>query len=124
MRVHNVHHNADATAVSKAVAEVDGVSDVVTKQVYASKKECEYAKKLDMLTSARGAERILRWTPQCAIALTVNGVHVANYMADFYVEYADGRREYHETKGYWTPESKLKMRLFQALYPEKKVVIV
>jgi hypothetical protein len=51
--------------------------------------------------------------------LTVNGVFVGRYVADFEVLRADGEIQVVECKGFKTPTYKLKKRLFEALYPHR-----
>ena len=92
--------------------------------IYHSKMEADYAKQLDLLMHAQGPGRVVRWYRQVAVALAINGHHICNYVVDFYVETADGRREYHEVKGATTPEARIKMRMFEVLYPEKKLLVV
>jgi hypothetical protein len=48
----------------------------------------------------------------------INGVHITNYIADFYVEDNEGHWAVHETKGFVTDLYRIKKRLFEALYPE------
>lgn len=54
----------------------------------------------------------------------VNTVEVCEYRADFLVTLVDGSEELVEVKGYETREWKLKRRLLQALYPERRLVVV
>lgn len=54
-----VPSSVDAAQVERVVNEVDGVSDVVTKEVYASKKEAHACRNLDRkLDQATGRQRI------------------------------------------------------------------
>lgn len=86
-------------------------------RTYHSKKEAEYAMQLDMLLNARvDAERVVSWVPQVTYHLVVNGVKIADYRLDFKVEYADGRIEYVDVKGYLTDEYKIKKKLMKALF--------
>lgn len=52
--------------------------------------------------------------------LVVNGRHVCDYVADFYVP---EENTVYETKGMFTDESKLKLRLTQALYDARIIVV-
>lgn len=58
------------------------------------------------------------------LPLVVDGTLIGHYVADFAVRYADGRETLIEVKGVWTPEAKLKHKLFKALYPDKALEIV
>lgn len=53
------------------------------------------------------------------IPLVVNDYVVCDYYIDFVVYHLDGLTEYIETKGYSTPQWKLKWKLFCALYEDK-----
>lgn len=64
---------------------------------------------------ARGREKVDSWERQIPFRLEVNGVLICKYVVDFHVHYADGRHELVEVKGYWTPEAKLKRKLFEAV---------
>jgi len=76
---------------------------------------------------ARGKDKVDSWERQIPIKLTVNGQLICTYKVDFLVRYTDGRREMVEVKGYWTPEAKLKLKLFRATFlldhPEINYVI-
>lgn len=85
-----------------------------------SKLEAGYAIYLDQCKE-RG--EIQEWRKQITKHLDVNGKHVCDYRLDFEVEYSDGRIEYVEVKGFWTPEARIKVKLFEAIYGvEIKVV--
>ena len=90
-------------------------------QTYASKLEANYAKELNLRAKAHD---IKEWERQYKLPLVVNGVRIANYFVDFRVVTADGRVEFHETKGYWTSTSRLKHKLAVALYPEYTFVVI
>ena len=108
----------------------DGVSKYHAKRTvyngvrYDSKREAQYAATLDQLMRAKGPERVAHWIPQSPWPLVVNGVQVGKLVLDFEVYYADGRWALHEVKGVETPLYKFKMKCFQALYPNHKVVII
>lgn len=42
-----------------------------------------------------------------------------NYVADFEVEYSDGRVEIWDAKGMPTPDAKIKRKMFDFIYPDK-----
>jgi predicted nuclease of restriction endonuclease-like RecB superfamily len=65
---------------------------------------------------ARGPERVDSWERQIPFPLIVNDRKICVYVCDFLVRYADGRRELVEVKGFWTPEAKLKRKLFVATF--------
>lgn len=94
---------------------------------YASALEARHADKLQALTKARDPkERVVRWKEQSRIPFLVGDPPklVCTYVCDFEVEFADGRTEFHEVKGFETPEWKLKKKLFEALYPDRKLVVI
>ena len=60
--------------------------------------------------------------PECGKKLmSVRGI---SYIADFRVEYDDGRIEIEDVKGVETEAFKLKRKLFEAAYPDLTLVIV
>lgn len=63
---------------------------------YASKKEAEYARRLDLLVKAG---QVRAWKAQPRYPLRVDGTLVSTYVADFLVEYADGAVEVVDVKG-------------------------
>ena len=83
---------------------------------------------------------VLRWERQVKFDLYALGRHrgkldgfeydywteekVGTYTIDFKVEYTDGRIEYLEVKGMWTPLAKLKWKIFRANHPELTVRII
>lgn len=73
---------------------------------------------------ARGKEKIENWDRQVPFKLIVNGELICTYKCDFMIWYADGRKELVEVKGYWTPEAKLKLKLFQVLYLKEHPEII
>ena len=82
-------------------------------RLYHSKKEAEYAIILDDMVKHK---EITSWTPQVTLKLDVNVKHICNYIADFLVTKNKKYKEIREVKGFFTPISKLKWRLAQALY--------
>lgn len=93
--------------------------------IYDSKKEADYAARLDMLKKAADPkERVLRWERQIRVPLVVAGKLIANWYADFEVKFADGRVEIHEVKGYDTEVWRLKRKLFEALHPKRKLKVI
>ena len=53
---------------------------------------------------------------QFPLVVIINGVKCFKYVADFLVTYADGRKEYHDTKGFPTPTYKLKKKVVEAYF--------
>lgn len=51
-------------------------------------------------------------------------IRAINYIADFLVEYPDGRKEIIDCKGHLTQEFKLKKKLFHFRYPDLEIVEV
>jgi hypothetical protein len=65
---------------------------------------------------ARGNDRVDSWERQIRFPLIVNDVKICDYVVDFLVRYADGRRELIEIKGFWTRDAALKVKLFRATF--------
>ena len=78
-----------------------------------SKFEAGKALELEMM---KKAGEIKDFEEQKVLELVVNGYIVCTYKIDFVVYHHDGTVEYIETKGWVTPEWKLKWKLFEALY--------
>lgn len=87
---------------------------------YDSRKEAGYAKLLDTLKHAKDPkDRVHYWEPQLKLRIEVEGEHICDYIADFFVEYANGRREYIDVKGGEATKTavyKIKKKLVKALY--------
>jgi hypothetical protein len=81
-----------------------------------SKFEAGKANELELL---KKAGEIKDFREQVTLELIVNTYLVCTYKIDFIVEHHDGMFEYIETKGYATPQWKLKWKLFEALYSDK-----
>lgn len=92
--------------------EYDGIT-------YHSKKEAMYAWELDIRKKAKD---IKSWERQVKIELDVGKYHICNYYIDFVVHHNDGIKEFVEVKGFETEVWRLKWKLFEALYSEKKNV--
>lgn len=89
-------------------------------RMFASKKEAGHAALLDAMHRAKEpSQRVKSVVYQYRIPIVVNGAKIAHYVADFYVMYADGHKEIHETKGFRTREYILKKKLVEAIYGEK-----
>jgi hypothetical protein len=84
---------------------------------YQSKREAEHAHTLDLLKKAKNEkDRVAEWKRQVKYSLDVNGYHIANYIVDFEVDYADGHKELHEVKGMELDVWKMKMKLLEATF--------
>ncbi len=89
---------------------------------FASHAELVYADELELRLKAG---KIAGWNyePQ-VFRLDVNGFHVCKYTPDFIINHNDGSDEIVEVKGWWRPDAKLRVKLFQALYPRYKFTVV
>jgi hypothetical protein len=93
--------------------------------LYDSKLEAHHAEQLDLLKKTATKDyRVRSWKRQVPIKLEVNGVLVTTYIVDFVVTYWDGHEELHEVKGLETETWRLKEKLFRALFPDRRLVIV
>lgn len=88
---------------------------------YDSQKEANYAAQLDWRIKAK---EIVSYQRQFKLSLDMEGKHICNYYVDFKVELPDGRIEYHEVKGWPTPEWQLKWKMAQAIYGTEKFVLI
>lgn len=88
--------------------------------VYDSKSEALYAFKLDAM---KASGEIKGWSRQVPFPLEVNGKLICKFVVDFVV----AEHEWdviHEVKGWMTPEFRLKLKLFKALYPDMPYKVV
>lgn len=86
-------------------------------RTYHSKREAEFARQLDLMRFAKDPkEKVVRVKPQPRFPIVVNGKKICTYVSDFEVEYADGRVEVVDVKGYKTNLYKLKKKLVEATY--------
>lgn len=88
--------------------------------VYASKAEVRYAAKLDLM---KKAGKVSGWYRQPSFDLFVDEVRVGRYTPDFGVEEDASHIYYVEVKGRWTEASRLRFKLFRALYPNVDIRI-
>jgi cellobiose phosphorylase len=89
-------------------------------KIFSSKLEANHAAELDMLRHAKDIrQRVESVTYQYRIPVVVNNVKICDYYADFYVLFADGHKEIHESKGFKTQIYKIKKKLVEAIYGEK-----
>lgn len=61
-------------------------------------------------------ERVESWEPQFKIPLVVNGKKICDFIPDFFVRYATGRKVLVEIKGMQTETYRLKRKLFEAVW--------
>lgn len=80
---------------------------------YDSKKEAERAAELDVLQRS-GVVR--NWQAQPKFHFEHNGQKICTYIADFRVEYPDGRVEIEDVKGVKTGVYSIKKKLMKAFY--------
>lgn len=86
-------------------------------QKFDSRKEAKYAQELDLLKSAKGYhDKVHSWERQVPFVIEINGVKICKYIADFRVNYHDGREEIVDVKGVRTAIYKLKKKLVEAQY--------
>jgi hypothetical protein len=88
---------------------------------YHSKKEAEFAKKLDILKKAK---KIKKWDRQLKLPIVVNGEKICNYIMDFVVETKEGKTQYWEIKGYETQVWKLKWKLLKAQLKDSDIELI
>jgi hypothetical protein len=85
--------------------------------LFDSKKEANYARELDLLKSAKGYhDKVHSWERQIPFEIRVNDIKICKYIADFRVNYEDGREEYIDVKGVRTDVYKIKKKLVEAQY--------
>lgn len=93
--------------------------------LYDSKKEAEFAMGLDFFKKAvKPEEKVIDWVPQVPFQVTLNGIKICKYIADFKVKYADGREVIYDVKPFdqrkqnfrGTDVFKLKKKLVEAQY--------
>jgi hypothetical protein len=89
-------------------------------EMYDSRREAARAAELDLLLMAG---QIIEWSRPETIPLLVNGVLVCGYRPDFYVKAKDGEW-YEDVKGVVAQHSRIKMKLFQALFPELTLKVI
>jgi len=76
-----------------------------------NKLEASYAARLELL---KAAGEILSYSFECA---KFKLAPLTFYTPDFMVIAADGVIEFHETKGFWEDDARVKIKVFAALYP-------
>ena len=85
--------------------------------VFHSKKEAEYAQRLDFMKRATSLrDRVTSYDMQVPFQVIMNGKKICRYIADFKVQYADGHEEIIDVKGVRTQMYSLKKKLVEAQY--------
>ncbi len=88
---------------------------------YDSKLESKVGWELEMRMKAGEFKEINR---QVTYPMIVNGYKICSYIADFQVIDVDGKEHVYEAKGIMMPIASLKLKLFEALYPEVALHII
>lgn len=92
--------------------------------IFHSKKEADFAKELDWRKREKRPEkRVERYEMQVPFQITMNGVKIARYLADFKVFYVDGHVEIIDVKGVRTNIYTLKKKLVEAQYGIKIIEV-
>lgn len=87
---------------------------------YDSKREADYARTLDTTRHAvKVPERVVKVRRQVPYPVIVEKKRICVYVADFVVEYGDGREEVVDVKGFRTEVYKIKKKLVEATYKIK-----
>lgn len=88
---------------------------------YDSKLESKVGWELELRQKAGEIKEIKR---QVDFPMVVNGFKICTYRADFHVVFDDDTQGVYEAKGIMLPMGSLKLKLFEALYPEIKLTVV
>ena len=107
-------YNVDRSAVGKLRRTLDGVC-------YDSAAERDYAA---VLAHAKRIGVIKNYERQVRFTFIVNGVTICSHIVDFVIVNPEGSQECREVKGVETAVWKMKRKLFEALYPDIKYVVV
>ena len=70
------------------------------------------------------AGRIKAWERQVRETLKVNGKTITVYVVDFLITHRDKHQEWVEMKEAFSPAALPKIRLFRALYPNRKYTLI
>ena len=91
---------------------------------YMSKKEANYAERLDQLKHAKlPSERVISYKNQVPFQIELNSKKICKYIADFKVLYQDGHIEIVDVKGVRTQVYSLKKKLVEAQYGIKIIEV-
>jgi len=86
-----------------------------------SRGEAGYCNDLEIL---RKTKNIKSYEIQRSYDLTVNGKTICKHIVDFVITNNEGREEVHEFKGFATAVWNLKRKLFEAVYPDIKYIVI
>lgn len=101
----------------KSGSKYGNVKTTYKGQIFDSKKEADYAATLDNLKHAAfPKDRVHSYERQVPFRIVVDQVDICTYIADFRVNYADGREEIIDVKGFKTAIYKIKKKLVKAQY--------
>jgi hypothetical protein len=62
------------------------------------------------------AKEIVSWERQYPVRIEINGQHILTTKVDFRIHHKDGSYELAETKGFETPDYKIKKRLIEVVW--------
>lgn len=86
-----------------------------------SRGEASYCNDLELL---KKAGEIKGYENQVTFDLVVNGKTICEHRVDFLVTTNSGKKEVNEFKGFATDVWNLKRKLFEAVYPDIKYIVV
>jgi hypothetical protein len=93
--------------------------------LYHSKKEAGFARDCDLRVKAG---ELIGWDRQVKISLDIGEFHICNYYCDFFLHYANGKKQLVEIKGYMTEIYRLKRKILEATYlkqhPEIEYLVI
>ncbi len=106
---------AELTAMNRKPSKYGSRKTEYSGITFDSAAEAKRAAELDVLVKCG---EIFGWQRQRPYVIVVNEIYICTYFVDFWVAGKDGKWWLEEVKGHETPEYKLKMKLFRALYPQ------
>jgi hypothetical protein len=89
--------------------------------IHDSRGEARYC---DQLKLEKNQKIIQDYEVQKNISLDVNGYHICNHRVDFLILDKDDNYEVREFKGFETDVWNIKYKLFEALFPDIKYIII
>lgn len=104
---------ASAPPVPKKRGKYGNVKVTVDGRTFDSKHEARVYEELKLLKAGGIVEE---FECQAEYPLVVNGAKICTYVADFVVNFADGREEVWDAKGFRTKEYIIKKKMLKALY--------
>lgn len=97
----------------KTNSKMRNIKTVYSGFTYDSKHEAFFARDLDL--RVRGKD-IKSYTKQVSFPITINGIKICVYRADFVIEHNNGSQEVVDCKGKLTDVYKIKKKLVEATY--------